>query len=249
MRDARTALRAGVAALAITVAACSSSDQDATSRTGSSVTSASTPADGPDQTAGARAVRVVQGSLGPNGDATVDAVFAVDSAAAESEAGPYELVFMDEAGTELSSVPFDVTRPVEEGGSEVDPIFVVTVTDPGPTAQRLEVRRDGQVIGSLESEGTPPEVVIDRPAEGAALTGDEVDVSWTTTGASDGAQLRHIVQYQQSTGSQWSTLSTGTSADAWVFLDELGRGSSGTIRVTVSSGFDSASADVDVTVD
>lgn len=162
--------------------------------------------------------------------------------------GDYTLDLLDAAGQVLDSIAFAPTvMEADEppGGSGVPPrqaLFVVPVTDPGPALQRLVVRRGGVEIGSLAASATAPVVAVVAPAEGDALTGDEVTLAWTAEDA-DGDALRSTVQYSADDGATWSTLAVDLSATSLnVARSSLAGSTTARVRVLASDGLRTAAA-------
>ena len=243
MRQGAAAL-AGILAIIALTAACSDDSNGSGSTTSSASPSSSSATVEP---APSGDMRLVRGTVSTGGDATIDAVFAIEeSTSATPEPGPYDLQFLDADGSVLSSTSLDVLEPVEDGSADDSMIFAVPVPEPGPEAVELRVLRDGEQVGSTSASGAAPTVTITAPSEGETLSDEEVTVAWTGKDADDDG-LTYLVAFRAA-DQTWTTLGIGDQPETVLYPGDYLPGSNGTIRVIASDGFHSSSADLRVVI-
>jgi hypothetical protein len=155
--------------------------------------------------------------------------------------GEYSLILRGADGGVLAERAFEPVRgnnPAVEKFLELIP-FVTGIA-------QLEVRRDGQIIGTRSASPQPPAVALVSPSPGDRWEAEgHVVVRWEGSGSS-GEHLTYRVQVS-SDGQHWHTVHGATAeTEATVNLAHLpGSGTGWRVRVQASDGLNVAIAEAD----
>jgi len=147
----------------------------------------------------------------------------------------YELVGLEKSGDILFSIP-----PARTRIPEIDKAFsYLALIDSIEGLARVELRPKGSanVLSSVDGGGSPPVTVITTPLAGAIVSGDRLDIEWSSSDP-DGDNLTHTIRYSFDDGSSWQTVIADTPLTS-VSLDtaELpGAAKSCRIEVITSDG-------------
>ena len=98
------------------------------------------------------------------------------------------------------------------------------------------------MLGDVTASPNTPTISLTTPNGGENLTNGTVNVTWSGDDA-DGDTLTYTVQYSTNAGATWETLAVDwPETNLAVNVSELGATTNGLMRVIVSDGFNSASA-------
>ncbi len=183
----------------------------------------------------------VSGTIRNETSVHLDPVFTVTAPTSGTEgAGDYKLTLRDSAGTALVDRTFEPRDTSQRGVQE----FYELVPAVGGLA-RLEISRNGQLIGVKTASSRPPTVRISSPATGDRWGSvGETTVTWEG-GDPDGDPLTYRVQ-ASADGQRWYTIHGATSqTQALIYLADVpGSGQGWRVRVQANDGLNVASAEV-----
>jgi hypothetical protein len=178
------------------------------------------------------------------------------------ESGDYTIQALDESGTVVEEVSFELSIGVSKKVSNIGTFMVPVPAD--PAIDEVQVLGGGNgnslsgksgsgalttndVLGSKSASPNSPTVTVQYPNGGEDLSGDEVTLEWSADDA-DGDSLSYTVKYSRNGGSTWKALATSWPRDTLtVDASALGGTSDGLIRVQASDGFNTAQDESDGT--
>lgn len=198
-------------------------------------------------TSNSRDMLVVQGEVDlKTGTGSIDSVVVIPDALMEQpEPGPFEIQVDDGNGQVLAAVSFDVSDLTGSGGGAGQAVYTVALNAPGPGARGLTLTRGEQTIASRTASDHPPIIEAVDLKAGGTLRGDEATIRWTATDQ-DGDELTYLVLFRAESTGPWTVLGADLEEpEASVVLDDLGRGSTGSITIVASDGFHSSRTQID----
>lgn len=160
--------------------------------------------------------------------------------------GGHQIDFLDAAGAVIRSETFapitfesDVDEPFGNDARTVG-IFVVPVRDAPDFASFNLVDPAGAVMATRVASPNPPTIDVTAPAAGEVVSGDTINVTWTSADV-DGDQLFHTVQYSSDSGLTWTTLAVDIRGNTTAIPRSAVDGSdTAAVRVIASDGTRSA---------
>ncbi len=188
----------------------------------------------------------IGGTIAADGRVWLNPVFRVTAPAPAEGSGSYTLTLRNGAGDVLAQRSFEVDLDNPSGLAEFSELLPAV-----DGLARLEVSRNGQLIGARSVSPAPPtvEILSPRPGDRWAATGDTV-VEWTGRDP-DGDAVTYRVQVSAD-GQRWETIHLPTSLTrAVVHLPHVPGGGAGwRVRVQASDGLNVSASEVgDLTID
>lgn len=163
-----------------------------------------------------------------------------------SESGAFTLRVLDESGSAVEEISFELNVSPEIGGSN-RALFKIPVLKSSDINEVQVLSEDGSVLASKTASPNPPEVTVESPNGGESLSGEQTTVEWSASDP-DGNDLTFDVQYSRDGGTSWKPLEVNTSKTALeVDLSSLGGTDEGLVRVKASDGFNTAQDESDGT--
>lgn len=150
--------------------------------------------------------------------------------------GSYSIRIEDSQGTVLGTYPFE---PITFSGGELGGFSLTLPKD--PSARRIHLLHNGQVLATRQASASPPTVTVTAPNGGETLNGTASNFAWNASDA-DGGPLNFTIEYSIDSGNTWTMLTTEWESNTYpVDLTKLRSSSQALIRVTASDGFNSSS--------
>jgi hypothetical protein len=119
--------------------------------------------------------------------------------------------------------------------------FFVALTNNG-NINSVVLSCNGQALTEITAPSTLPTVSLTYPNGGQTFNGGSINVAWTGSDSS-GETLTYTVQYSADDGATWQTLCIDLPSEGLaVNSAQLAATTQGLIRVTVSDGFNTATA-------
>ncbi len=154
----------------------------------------------------------------------------------------FSIVVRGPGDSVLHTQPFTPRTDTDHHNFDETPMLIDEIVPFPASATRIEILRDGAVIGQRSVSANAPTVAITAPAANAAVEAGGLTVSWTASDA-DGDALFASVFWSSDEGTTWQLLRADIT-DTTVLIDaaELSGAARGRIRVLVSDGTNSAEA-------
>jgi hypothetical protein len=154
-----------------------------------------------------------------------------------------EVRILDAQNNLLYSTHFSGLAQADAPGVPAQEVGGALAVPYSAAAHRIELLRDGVLQDTRTRSPNAPAVAITNPAPGSTLHEGTL-IQWQASDA-DGGTLQAMVVYTHDSGQTLIPLAVGLEAGEWVLeTDRLPMGSNVSVRVVVSDGFNTGTAEV-----